>query len=343
MRKVTGGTMRSNVAMLRIMERSGMALEAFALDRKCSIIHLKTFSTMESSATLFDSSAPFGVICNDSGGANQIIALLQYMGQVPAFVHMDGPAKNLWKQSFPGFTETCSDFSWLKHVSSVITGTSWASHLEHEARVQAQLLGIHSIAVLDHWANYQERFISNGKEVLPDEIWVTDYYARNIARRLFLDTPIVLQPDCYGEREAALVTPLTEATPQVLLYLMEPIRTDWGRGEPGEFQALRFFLERLPFLGLPPNTEIHLRPHPSDAPGKYDAFLNNCEHFPMYRSVGSLSDGLSQCRWVAGCQTYAMTVALRVGRKVFGTLPPWASSCVLPHKGIIHLRETTPV
>lgn len=307
------------------------------------MVYLKTFSTMENSVTLYDSSGPFGVVCHDSGGANQIIALLQHRGQFPAFAYMDGPAKNLWKQSFPGFANTYSDFSWLESVSSVITGTGWASDLEHEARVQARLRGIHSIAVLDHWTNYRERFIRDGEEVLPDEIWVTDSYAENIAKMFFPGSPIVLQPDCYGQREAALVTPLTEATPHVLLYLMEPIRTDWGRGEPGEFQALRFFLERLPSLDLPPNTEIHLRPHPSDAPGKYDAFLHNDGDFPVCRAVGSLSEGLSQCRWVAGCQTYAMTLALRVGRKVFGTLPPWAPLCVLPHKGIIHLREMITV
>jgi hypothetical protein len=132
---------------------------------------------MENSATLYDSFGPFGVVCHDSGGANQNIALLQHRGQLPAFAYMGGPAKSLWKQSFPDFAETCSDFSWLERVSSVITGTGWASDLEHEARVQTRLRGIHSIAVLDHWTNYWERFIRDGEEVLPDEIWVTDSYA----------------------------------------------------------------------------------------------------------------------------------------------------------------------
>ena len=59
----------------------------------------------------------------------------------------------------------------------------------------------------------------------------------------------------------------------------------------------------------------------------------------MFIDKGSLSDALSRAKWVAGCQTYAMTLALKAGRIVFGTLPPWAPVCVLPHEGIIHLKD----
>jgi len=282
------------------------------------------------------------VVCHDAGGANQIAAMLQSLGWWPAWVVAEGPAAAIWQRSFPDAAPVAS-FSRLANVAAVITGTGWASDLEHRARGAAQRAGVLSVAVMDHWTNFHERFIRNGQEVLPDEFWVVDAYAEDMARSLFPGKDVILQPDCYGAREAAQVAPVSEATPLVLLYLLEPIRANWGRGEPGEFQALRFFLERLPTLGLPPATEIRLRPHPSEAPGKYDAFLRDGGEFPVRQAAGSLVEGLSQCRWVAGCQTYAMTLALRTGREVFGSLPPWAPACVLPHQGVVHLRNLMAV
>lgn len=292
--------------------------------------------------TRFDPSRPFGVVCHDAGGGNQIAAMLQHWHWRPAWAVVEGPAAGIWQRSFPGMAPAAG-FSWLQEAAAVITGTGWASELEHRARCEARQVGCLSVAVLDHWTNYRERFVRSGLEVLPEEVWVVDGYAESMARELFPAIPVILQPDCYAEREAAQVAPVTAGTPNVLLYLLEPIRSDWGRGRPGEFQALHFFLECLPALGLPCGTEVHLRPHPSEAPGKYDAFLNDNGDFPVRQASGSLVQGLSHCRWVAGCQTYAMAIALRTGRGVFGTLPSWAPACVLPHQGIVHLRNQVAV
>lgn len=297
-----------------------------------------TLFTMPNSRRQFNPSQPFGVVCHDAGGANQVVAMLDKFGWRPTWVVVDGPAALIWKQSFSDISPE-SDFFWLKLAHAVITGTGWASQLEYFARSEARQCGCHSIAVLDHWVNYRERFFRNDQEILPDEIWVVDSYAENMARENFPATPVILQPDCYAEREVAHVAPVTDGTPDVLLYLLEPIRSNWGKDELGEFQALRYFLERLPRLGLPNGTEIHLRLHPSEAPEKYDAFLNVNGDFPVRMALGSLAQGLSNCRWVAGCQTYALTLALRTGRVVFGSLPPQAPASLLPHQGIIHIRE----
>ncbi|MFM7531273.1 MAG: hypothetical protein ACKO5J_02040, partial [Rubrivivax sp.] len=78
---------------------------------------------------------------------------------------------------------------------------------------------------------------------------------------------------------------------------------------------------------------LRLRPHPSDAPGKYDGWLA--------RRPGTLLDthptvapALSRARWVVGCESHALTVALACGREVYSSLPPWAPPCRLPHAGI---------
>ena len=286
-----------------------------------------------------DCSRPIGVVCHDAGGANQIIAMLREENLEKVFGYVEGPARSLWNLAFPQHPPVSSLEVLLSKASSVITGTGWTSSLEYDARKSAKKRGVHSIAVLDHWVNYAERFIRNEETVLPDEIWVVDQYAERLAGRMFPGLIVRRLKDYYADQQIEGIAPLSTATPNELLYLLEPARSDWGKGEPGEFQALRYFLLCLPQLGLPEGIAIVLRPHPSDPSGKYDAFLGQVGGVQVRYASGTLAEGISRSRWVAGCQTYAMTLALRAGRVVYGALPSWAPPCSLPHEGIVHLKD----
>lgn len=288
-----------------------------------------------------DLAKPIGVVCHDAGGANQILAMLDKPGLDGVNAYMEGPAAELWRNTFPDVGMTTSLSGLLANTATLITGTGWASDLEHNARRAASDRGIRSIAVLDHWANYRERFSRNDETILPDVIWVVDASALAIARQAFPSSQITLQPDHYAEQQISNILPVAATPPNELLYLLEPARSTWGRNEPGEFQALRYFFERLPQLGLPVDTLIRLRPHPSDPPGKYDGFLSPTGQPHVLVDSGSLAEALSRARWVAGCQTYAMTLALRASRTVFCSLPPWAPACALPHAELIHVKDVT--
>jgi len=289
-----------------------------------------------------DCSKPIGIVCHDAGGANQIIAMLRGQSLEQVFGYMEGPALPLWSLAFPQHPLASTLEALINTVSSIVTGTGWASSLEHDARKAARKRKIRSIAVLDHWTNYAERFIREGETVLPDEIWVVDHYAEQLARRLFPWVVVRQLEDYYAEQQIEGIVPISVSTSNELLYLLEPARSDWGRDEPGEFQALRFFVACLPQLGLPEGTSISLRPHPSDLPGKYDAFLGQVGGIRVSYASGTLAEAISRSRWVAGCQTYAMTLALRAGRVVYGALPRWAPPCSLPHGGIVHLKGIMP-
>jgi hypothetical protein len=284
-------------------------------------------------------SSPLGVVCHDAGGTNQILAMLRKSGFREVCGYFEGPARELWRK-VGAPCELVEDLPQLfSRVHTLITSTGWGSRLEHDARYEAQRRGIRSIAVLDHWVNYHERFVREGILVLPNEIWVVDKYALEIARQTFPGLPIVLKPDRYAEQEVERITPLCRVTCNELCYLLEPARSNWGRDEAGEFQALRYFLDRLPHLQLSVDTKICLKPHPSDASAKYDAFLGEWHGYRVVLDGGDLAGSLSRARWVAGCQTYALTLALRTGRTVYCSLPPWAPLCQLPHSGLIHLGQ----
>ena len=82
-----------------------------------------------------------------------------------------------------------------------------------------------------------------------------------------------------------------------------------------------------------------LRPHPTDAPGKYDDWIARHGTCARLDPSKSLVEAIARCAWVAGMESNAMVVALAAQRRVVCTLPPWAPPCRLPHRGLIHLKE----
>jgi hypothetical protein len=285
-----------------------------------------------------DFSEPLAVVCHDAGGANQILAMLRAWNPCAVRAYLDGPALQLWRKSAQDGVLCDNVEATLDGVATLISGTGWGSDLDHEARKAARTRGVRSIAVLDNWVNYRERFVRGGEMVLPDEIWVVDEYAMAMAAAAFPSVTIRQKRDVYADEQLRGIAPPPDVGDAELLYLLEPARSNWSRNEPGEFQALRYFLARFTRLNLPPELIIRLRPHPSDDPAKYDEFLGSCGACRIVLDSGNLAASMSRARWVAGCQTYALTLALRSGRKVFCTLPPWAPPCTLPHAGLVHVK-----
>ena len=295
------------------------------------------------------------VVAHDAGAANHIFSWLH--DERPSLC-LAGPAKALWQarlkknhhqsNSEPSGADDflCTDIETaLAGVTTVITGTGWESSLEHEARRVARKLGIRSIAVIDHWTNYVDRFVRNGEQVLPDEIWVSDIYAETIAKTTFPTVRVIQQVNAYlaslvKEVESLQSKEAANGNDRVL-YVLEPIRNAWGNlVDPGEFLALDYFIEHHKLAHVSENAEIRLRPHPSDPPGKYDAWLSRHTNYRVSLDNScSLADALAWSNVVVGCQTYAMVLALACGRTVISTIPAWAPTCVLPHTGIIKLAD----
>ena len=280
------------------------------------------------------------VVCHDAGAANLVIAALLETNRRDWRAYMQGPAKKIWESAFPEVVLYDSIEQAIEGSELLFSGTGWASEVEHESRRVAKSKTLKSIAVIDHWVNYAERFIRNGEQILPDEIWVTDKHALELALGLFPEVPVLQVPNYYLEKQLRDITLLDKACSPELLYILEPIRSNWGRNIPGEFQALEYFISKLPQLGIPEETVICLRPHPSDLEGKYKDWmkLHSNMNIKLDDSI-SITESLGRAKWVAGCESYALVLALMAGRKVYCSLPPWAPLCRLPHIGLIQLRE----
>lgn len=288
---------------------------------------------------IFDKSTPVVLIANDAGSANLLTHFFIGINAKPAKVFMVGPAQKIWKNHFPDMLISNSIKEAISGCSTLITATGWQTDFEHKARILAKEMGIHSIACIDHWVNYKERFIRNYELVLPDEIWVFDDHAMSLASRIFPDTNIYLQHNFYLEHMINLAKVEKEPYVPELLYLSEPMRNDWGMNIQGEFQALDFFLQNIEKIGLPNEYNFIFRLHPSEDIDKYKKFLDERGIKYIFDINTNLSSALGRASWIVGCQTYAMVIACALEKKVFSSLPPQAPELALPYKEIQQLKN----
>jgi hypothetical protein len=235
---------------------------------------------------------------------------------------------------------------------SVLCGTSWQSDLEFSAIRLARSMGKRSVAFLDHWVNYRERFVRQGATCLPDEIWVGDPEAFARATDAFPDIPVALVDNPYvrGLRrellEKALAGPgRPAAEAPSLLYVSEPVREHalrqfgderhWGYVEE---DALRYLLTHISALGES-FARITIRPHPSERPDKYDWALDEFELPIVIGGQLPLLDEICDADVVVGCNSMAMVVGLLADKRVVSCVPPGGRPCVLPHHDIQVLQR----
>jgi len=283
-----------------------------------------------------DLPGPLAVVCHDAGAANLVIHWIGCDIVVPVRPFMAGPARLLWERALPDRPLLGSIEEALAGSACLLSGTGWATDIEHRARLLAAQARLPSVAVLDHWVNYPDRFERDGRIQWPDAMVVTDKWALREASRLFPRLPIVQWSNRYMQHEIAAITP-----PPIdgdILYICEPARSNWGMKRPGEFQAIDFFIDKLEIIDDGFLKRLRFRPHPSESREKYDAIISSLDYAVLDDST-TLGEAISRSRIVGGMSSAAMVVALGAGRRVYSSIPPWAPPCPLPHDGIVHLRE----
>ena len=288
------------------------------------------------------------VVSHDAGGAEIISSLIRKESFECQYV-LAGPALKIFQQKLgPVDSQLLQEA--IHSADYLLCGTSWQSDLEWQAIAMAREAGKKSVAFLDHWVNYQERFVRGGEMHLPDEIWVGDELAENMARNVFPGLVIRLVENPYFDdlkRELAELTKHQDFDPGSLkvLYVCEPLREHalreygnerhWGYTEE---EALRYFLTNLDTLGAPVGC-IVIRPHPSEAVGKYD-WVNEEYDLPIISGGAmTLFEEVAACDVVVGCESMAMVIGLLTGRRVISCIPPGGKPCSLPQQEIEFLQD----
>ncbi len=286
-----------------------------------------------------------GVACHDAGATNLIAHWLRdFQGQVLPV--LDGPARSIWHQLRPNDQPVDLETA-VFGCNVMITGTGWQSDLEHNARTRAVEMGRQTIGVVDHWTNYRARFQRNHITILPDEIWVADSYAREIAENCLPEPRIRQLENAYlatvvEEIHATVAKPRSDQSTR-LLYVLEPIRSSWpGAGDTPEHACIQFLMDNLGAITDRDFSDLRilLRPHPSEDAAKYDQWEEKYGNIRLDRTrETSLSFQIANADFVAGAESYALVLAVAAGKPTISTLPPAAHRCRLPHKEIMHLRD----
>ncbi len=287
------------------------------------------------------------VVSHDAGGA-EILSSWLNRAHCLASVVVAGPAKAIFRRKCPQAEFLPLDVA-LGKSTWVLCGTGWQSSFERQAIARGRALGKKTVAFLDHWVNYRERFDEAGHSVLPDEIWVGDVEAERIAHAQFDATPIVLQPNPYFEDLLTEIVHVQKArsgsVASQILYVCEPV-ADHALAQHGnerhwgytEHDALRFFLKNVAALGQRIDA-ITIRPHPFELADKYQ-WAQDLTPLPIqFGGEHTLLEEILAADTVVGCESMAMVVGLLAGKRVISTIPPGGRPCKLPHREIEHMQR----
>ena len=127
------------------------------------------------------------VVSHDAGGAEIASSWVRQNSQNDYSFVLDGPAVSIFRKKLKEIKiKPVAELKRLADESDfVLTGSSQSSDLEKEAISNAKCSKTKSATFLDYWHGYIERFELDGKLILPDEIWVADEYAFELARQNF--------------------------------------------------------------------------------------------------------------------------------------------------------------
>ncbi len=284
------------------------------------------------------------LFAHDAGGAEILLELLKaslHGGKFRIFSLADSPcytlikAKKLehfWCEITPLKNDIEAKLSSFA-PSIILYGTGWQNHLEYHFLAYTKAHNIPSIAFLDHWTNYRERFgypEKNWENNLPSFIAAHDQTSFDKAKDSGL-------PNVIAIKNYALMVQLKEAQSvlasthenDTLLFLSEPTAKvatrsfgdayGWGFTEKEVFTDILTCKEKF---GC---NNILIRLHPSDTPECYQAIDSNATF-----SHTTLLEDIAHAKVVIGIDTIALYTAYLLGKKVISYIPSNQRECCVP-------------
>lgn len=289
-----------------------------------------------------------GVVCHDAGGAEIVSEWLLQSG-LDFNCCLAGPALEIFKYKFKDINNITLDLL-INKSDWLLCGSSWQSNLEKDAIKHSIKAKKRSVVCLDHWINYEDRFTADGVLTLPNELWVFDRHAYQIATELFTNVTIKKIDNPYFQK---IKLDLEDAYRNGInidvdiLYVCEPVKEhamikygDENFLGYTEESALNFFFDNIGILPFNVNRVV-VRPHPSEPKGKYDWVLSYKTDILDITIGGdsSLISEIVRSKCIVGCESMAMVVGILAGKIIYSSIPNHGRPCVLPHPEILSLAS----
>ncbi len=270
------------------------------------------------------------IVSHDAGGANLLAHWCKkWQTRVKFIYKVAGPAVKIFNSL--NLAKTCLEqFPAPASVDAVVTSTGWQSNIEYEAIQWARQHDIQSASYLDHWVNYQDRFIRGGNIIYPDEIWAGDQDALNLAKELFSSKNIKFRfmRNQYFCELKQQVEPQSSKANSILICL-EPIRNgiSYSAVYPGLVQYL--------FNSKYQINKVVIRDHPSGTDTGL-ALLKDLlmPQFDVTISQQALEQDLACASAVVGYQSSVLAYACYLNITAISYYPVDKLEPILPHKDI---------
>jgi hypothetical protein len=225
----------------------------------------------------------------DAGSSEILLELVRAnldLGEFRIFCLKDSPCYTLAKTKdldlyMVNITDSKEEvFEYLSSFapSLILYGTGWQNHIEYHFLEYAKDHDLPSVAFLDHWTNYRERFgypSEEYRENLPSFIAAHDKESFELAKSL--DLPNVVAIKNYAKKRELLYAKEVFSKikeEDLLLFLTEPTAkvaqktygdaNFWGFDEESVFKDI---LANKPLFGC---QNILIRLHPSDSSQSYE-------------------------------------------------------------------------
>ena len=118
------------------------------------------------------------VISNDAGGANQIHHYLKNK-KIKFNLFAKGAAIKIFKK------KNVKNLSNTILRSDVILFGSGTGTLEYNLLQRSLIQKKYTIVFLENWVNFKERLERSKNSILPNEVWISDNIAFNLAKKYF--------------------------------------------------------------------------------------------------------------------------------------------------------------
>jgi hypothetical protein len=256
-----------------------------------------------------------GIVSHDAGGANILNAMIKYFPETDFHCFLSGPAIKIIDAHNVQFSADEADF--FGKVDLVLCGTGSTSY-EKKLLRKAKQRSLPTAAFIDHFVNYRDRFVLNGKVVFPDFCFVCDLYSIELAKKeLAPYKKIYLCENYLVSYLCSEITAMAEPENNSVLYILENIEEDWG-GEalPWEVAFNNFYDN---FYKISQFDKIIVRAHPKDEPSIYQSLKKYKEVTFDYDVSPVIS--MSKVSTVVGVESYFLYLAHHCGLSVYTSLP----------------------
>jgi len=284
---------------------------------------------------------------NDAGASNNFVSLIKrYKDEYEWSFYLlkDSPAYKIFLQaSMPiiEITPNTDIYTTLYQLqpSIILVGTGWQNKMHLDFIRSSNQLKIPSIASLDHWTNYKERFNypnKNWKDNLPEYITVNDEVGYKIAQNATFKNIIKLKFYNLLD-EIQSFHNIKSQEQNAILFISEPTQevayqhyrdeNYWGFDE---FIVCEAICKNIRLFAT---NKLTIRLHPSDEPQKYNYLHEKYKHINIeiensYET--KLIDSLSGHNTIIGIDGYVLYEAMILSKLAISLLPSSNRKCLVP-------------